>query len=438
MSYPILNLAKLTMSIAALSFCSASAFAMTALDDAELSEKSGQALLNLSTIMPGEQGNVNGNTGFYKVGLQAQLDLNANIRKFQLGCGGINGADGCDVDIDYLRFAGLGSLDGNGKPVNNGGALTDFELVNPYIELAMDNPDSLVNRKLVGIRVGGEQTRGVLSIGTRPLNADGTAQGSPVTIDGSTQEDASRHTGINSLSGSIGQLIVEGTADIDLTVIATFPAEGDIQGFDDGDADTVLAFDEIFSSRASQLRLAPLEVANTTFLNLELTADYITDLRVIHNLRIANGNNFAEGFYISLSNLGDNIVDVKKNCVTASVGGNCGIIRQAGDPVSSDDVFTDANGNYIGNKPRDSSSWLKWSTTVNTNLDAANPGADNFVQAWVPAQRGWSLRVPRVEILDFTTSKVDADLSALNLAIVNTPDLKQVPIDNCFGGLSFC
>ena len=284
MSYPILNLAKLTISIAALSLCATSSFAMTALDDAELSEKSGQALLNLSTIMPGEQGNVNGNTGFYKVGLQAQLDLNANIRKLQLGCGGINGADGCDVDIDYLRFAGLGSLDANGRPINDGGPATDFNLVNPYVEFAFSDPDSLVNRKLVGLRIGSEQTRGVLSIGTRPVDAQGNAVSSEVTVDGVPQEDVSKHTGINSLSGVIGELLVVGTADTNL-------GPGDIQGRDDDDNDSLATFDNVYSSRASELRLAPLEVNNVLgFVNVD--ADLITSLKLIHNLKIANNGDF--------------------------------------------------------------------------------------------------------------------------------------------------
>ncbi len=406
MSYPILNLAKLTISIAALSLCATSSFAMTALDDAELSEKSGQALLNLSTIMPGEQGNVNGNTGFYKVGLQAQLDLNANIRKLQLGCGGINGADGCDVDIDYLRFAGLGSLDANGRPINDGGPATDFNLVNPYVEFAFSDPDSLVNRKLVGLRVGSEQTRGVLSIGTRPVDAQGNAVSSEVTVDGVPQEDVSKHTGINSLSGVIGELLVVGTADTNL-------GPGDIQGRDDDDNDSLATFDNVYSSRASELRLAPLEVNNVLgFVNVD--ADFITSLKLIHNLKIANNGDFAKGFYFSLSSLGDNKVNVKSN-------GNKTITREAGGTVGADDV--------VVNAPDNSSEWLKWQTE-------SSSGATT----WTPAQRGWSIRVPRVEITNFTTSplEVNAISSLFATAIVNNPDLGQIPIDNCYGPLSFC
>ena len=411
MSYPILNLAKLAISIAALSLYSVNVVAMTALDDEQLSEKSGQALLNLSTIMPGEQGNVNGNTGFYKVGLQAQLDLNANIRKLQLGCGGINGVDGCDVDIDYLRFAGLGSLDANGKPINDAGPATDFNLINPYVEFAFSDPDSLVNRKLVGLRLGSEQARGVLSIGTRPVDAQGNAVASNVTIDGVPQEDVSKHTGINSLSGSIGELIVQGTANIDLGALFG-RQQGAINGRKDGNANTLAPFVNVYSSRADSLRLAPLEV-NNVILGIDVQADYLSKLKLIHNLKIANNGDFAKGFYFSLSSLGDNVVNVKSN-------GNKQITREAGNIPGQDDV--------VVNAPNDASTWLKWQT---------EDSSGNSV--WQAAQRGWSLRVPRVEITNFSTSTIEAGVfDSLAVAIVNNPDLGQVPIDNCFGGLSFC
>ena len=90
--------------------------------------------------------------------------------------------------------------------------------------------------------------------------------------------------------------------------------------------------------------------------------------------------------------------------------------------------MVDGAGNYIGNKPRDDSQWLKWQTKDNQG---------NTI--WQSAQRGWSLRVPRIEITNFTTGVVEADVfESLAVAIVNNPDLQQVPIDNCYGSLTFC
>ena len=47
---------------------------------------------------------------FYRIGLDGELQLNLNVSKLQLGCGGINdhlsGHAGCDIDIDYLSLMG--------------------------------------------------------------------------------------------------------------------------------------------------------------------------------------------------------------------------------------------------------------------------------------------------------------------------------------------
>ncbi len=35
------------------------------------------------------------------------MELNANIKKLQLGCGGANGLGACDIDIDHISLSGL-------------------------------------------------------------------------------------------------------------------------------------------------------------------------------------------------------------------------------------------------------------------------------------------------------------------------------------------
>ncbi|MDC9612178.1 hypothetical protein, partial [Pseudoalteromonas sp. GABNS16H] len=64
--------------------------AMVELKDEQLADVTGQALLQMNKEF------TNGYT-FYKAGLDAELRLNMNIDKLQLGCGGINGTDGCDL-----------------------------------------------------------------------------------------------------------------------------------------------------------------------------------------------------------------------------------------------------------------------------------------------------------------------------------------------------
>ena len=71
------------------------------LDEQHLREAAGQALINTSYTAPGQANNPNPNIGIYRLGIEADLELNANIRKLALGCGGVNGA-GCDIDIRPL------------------------------------------------------------------------------------------------------------------------------------------------------------------------------------------------------------------------------------------------------------------------------------------------------------------------------------------------
>ena len=104
-----LHLAMLTLG----SLCLNSAYAsdtLHSLSDSEMSATTGQSLFTLQYLAPGDTGNsynnTNGNIGFYKFGMEAELELNANIKKLQLGCGGVNGAGACDIDIDNFSLSG--------------------------------------------------------------------------------------------------------------------------------------------------------------------------------------------------------------------------------------------------------------------------------------------------------------------------------------------
>lgn len=157
-------------------------YAMTSLDDHDLSQVSGQALLNLQNISGVSSGNMNqSNMGFYRLSLEGQLSLNANIKKLQLGCGGSKGS-GCDIDIDNISLTGVPTSTGAGAGVD-----TDFILNNPFIEFAIDNPTSTSTRSVAGFRLGALSALGVMSIGS---NSD--------------LNSLSDDTGINSLSGDIG------------------------------------------------------------------------------------------------------------------------------------------------------------------------------------------------------------------------------------------
>ncbi|MCU4433972.1 hypothetical protein [Acinetobacter bereziniae] len=158
------------------------------LSDDQLSETTGQALMSLSYLAPNDTSNLmtkysNGsNIGFYKLGLEAEMDLNANIRNLQLGCGGINGAGQCDVDIKNLSLSGLPAnynpSSGNSPDFGAAGrASTSAKLTNPFMEFAVRNPNAASTREIVGLRFSAEKITGLLTAGltngSSPSSTDG-------------------------------------------------------------------------------------------------------------------------------------------------------------------------------------------------------------------------------------------------------------------------
>ncbi len=148
---------------------------LVSLNDEELAAQTAQALFNLSYLAPGDAGNTMSSSeiGFYKLGMEAELELNANIKNLQLGCGGSNGAGACDIDIKNLSISGApDSYDANGNPVfNNGRASTSAKLTNPFIEFAIKNPNSASTREVIGFRTSAEKITGLLTAGTENTNS---------------------------------------------------------------------------------------------------------------------------------------------------------------------------------------------------------------------------------------------------------------------------
>lgn len=148
---------------------------MKRLSDRELSDINGQALLSLAYIAPNDSSNkmAGKGVGFYKMGLEADLELNANIKKLQLGCGGVNGAGGCDIDIDNLGLSGI-------SETRDGRAGSSAKFTNPFLEFAIKNPNSSSTREVIGLRLSAEKVLGLLTLG---------------------DENSNMPNGINSLSG---------------------------------------------------------------------------------------------------------------------------------------------------------------------------------------------------------------------------------------------
>ncbi|QER40360.1 hypothetical protein F2A31_11870 [Acinetobacter suaedae] len=147
--------------------------------DTELSSIQGQALLSLGFTAPNASNPLQ-NFGYYKLGLEAKMELNANIRALQLGCGGRNGPDGCDIDMENVSLSGPpdGKL-ADGTPTwSKGRANTSAVITNPFIEFAIKNPNSASTREIAGFRLSAEEILGYLTAGTRnDIDGNGLSTG---------------------------------------------------------------------------------------------------------------------------------------------------------------------------------------------------------------------------------------------------------------------
>lgn len=157
------------MFLAALSWIQAPAIAIQTLDDQQLSQATGQSAFFTNYIGPTDLGNPNNgvttgstnNIGFYTLGLNGTLSLNANINRLQLGCGGVNGP-GCDIDLSQVR------LTGSKAGPSGTFADSDATLQNPFLQLAIQNPTSLSTRHVVGVAFGAQNADALLSVGQNP------------------------------------------------------------------------------------------------------------------------------------------------------------------------------------------------------------------------------------------------------------------------------
>jgi len=165
-AFPRAQLGKLALSMMLslsllLILISSSAGAMTELKDAEMSDVTGQALMQMS------KENSNGFT-FYTAGLDAVLELNMNIQKLQLGCGGanpMNNGQRCDLDADNFALGCIADSSGNCTFGSGGTQMRDLVMTRPYFQFAIKNDNSKTLREVVGIRLGGENVEGPMSIG---------------------------------------------------------------------------------------------------------------------------------------------------------------------------------------------------------------------------------------------------------------------------------
>lgn len=158
----------ITAAVIGIMWANAYAGTFKSLSDSELAKVDGQALLNFSKDAYAYKTDKNETVNFFKLGLDAEMELNTNIKSLQLGCGGVNGVGNCDIDISNLGLSGLPSgYDANGAPVYaNDRASTSAKITNPFIEFAIKNGGQAATREVVGFRFGAAQILGMLTAGT--------------------------------------------------------------------------------------------------------------------------------------------------------------------------------------------------------------------------------------------------------------------------------
>jgi hypothetical protein len=133
---------------------------MASMQDAEMSNVAGQALFVASKQTVGSY-------NFYRMGFDASLELNANIKELRLGetfNGTTNNADiiALNVALGCIANASNTCVDSTS---GTGTQLKPFTMLRPYIQVAVKNDGSRATREVVGIRLGAENVSGPMSIG---------------------------------------------------------------------------------------------------------------------------------------------------------------------------------------------------------------------------------------------------------------------------------
>jgi len=257
----------------------------------QLSQVTGQALFVSDKIDPtGAAGSPTDFT-FYRMGLDVELALNANIDKIQLGCGGFNDtivAGACDIDMDFVRLMGLNDQrNGPGDPVTS-----DFVLTRPFIEIAVRNDGSGSQREVAGIKIGSQTADGYFGVGRDYLNPDGSPSGQTNQEHGGVCNDnigagaLACHSGINRLSGAIGTEL-SGTVPINVTFSGDSNTCFGRTSNNSLCADNDRLFVDVTGTRLNELRIPNLELRLEGGLAGAIAGSAYA--QVIENLRFVHG-----------------------------------------------------------------------------------------------------------------------------------------------------
>lgn len=428
------------LAIAMLAAISGSSFAdsvhgLTALTDTELSAETGQALFNLTYTAPTDTVNLErtrlgGDTtmGFYKLGMEADLELNINARKLQLGCGGVNGAGGCDIDIDYVSLSGVGTTP-------EARASSSAKLVNPFIELAISNPGSAALRQFKGLRLSSEAAYGLISFGL---------------------ENGTEKSGINSLSGYMEVAATTGSSLLNPVSNLTYQ---DTNKKMTGRVKDTFGIPLSFESDNYSLNLTPASPASLTLAQQAITGKRISSANlqaraVVNNIQlsgrmvaVAAGLNLDKGITGTLNNLvvGINIDQSLAMVHKADLNGSPASLSLQSQGIQWPGTKSVAQPGWwlelsnpinIGKIDTSSSVDIALSTIVQS-LDKVNaylyePGVQcGFL--WLSCIGGSNIDTGPINLTTPANNGVHATMNLRDLVLA-----EQNFAPNCYGGLKFC
>lgn len=267
---------------------------MVPLNETELSDITGQALFVSDVIDANGVLGDPGNFTFFRMGLDAEVALNANIDKLQLGCGGFNNAiagNACDIDVDFFRLMGRSGS-------NAGAAVTsDFTLLRPFVELAIKNEGTATQREVAGFKLGAQNADGFLGFGRTFANGQFNPEVG-ATCNGGNDIDC--HSGLNRFSGLMNFRFA-GTVSGDICTFGTGGPGG--CGFLNTLGDFEATFDSTGTIVGTRLTNALLSTTTSTEANvigipltIEPTVEVDQALRFIHGIAIVDTPDFFISF----------------------------------------------------------------------------------------------------------------------------------------------
>lgn len=263
-----------------------SGYALELMSNEELNNVSGQALIVADTIVGSGAG-----AGFTytRMGLDAVLALNANINKFQLGCGGYNEAiksNACDIDFDYVTLMGRSGS-------NPGDIGSDFVLTRPYIEIATKG-STAATREIAGVKIGAQSADGYFGIGRRYNNGATNLENGGTCGTGANALNC--HSGINNVSGFL-HAEMSGSVPLTVTVLG-IPTVNGTACFGRTTIDPLCStsntpvYRDVIGTRVNQLDAQSIPL-QTDILGLSGYAWITENLRFLHGFALVNTGDFA-------------------------------------------------------------------------------------------------------------------------------------------------